>query len=281
MLGGEVTYVVQMPRSRRSFACRNALVIPLALAVCSAPLRAAQPDPIFLRFEIFGGPRLHFLTVNIAVDHTDETYSIRAEAETRSVADLFLDLRSRLEARGRVAAGALLPEAMRAETHRRGADFFTRIDYAADGSVTAEASPPPTRPATPVTPAQMRATIDQMTAYLALARALASRGSCTLVLAVFDGRRRYDLHFTDAPAEALPGFAGATQLCHMSRRRIAGFPSERAGSEVTDLGKLWFARLLPGDLMIPVRVEFESEFGAFIAKLAELRAVGVHMQFKE
>jgi hypothetical protein len=30
-----------------------------------------------------------------------------------------------------------------------------------------------------------------------------------------------------------------------------------------------------------VRVEFESEFGAFIANLAELRASGVHMQFKE
>jgi hypothetical protein len=43
--------------------------------------------------------------------------------------------------RGRISDGVLLPEAMHAETHRRGFDLSTRIDYGVDGTVTAEARP--------------------------------------------------------------------------------------------------------------------------------------------
>lgn len=270
-----------MRRCCRSGAYGKVFSPLLALAVCLAAAGGAEADPILLRFEIFGGPGLHFLTLAATVDYTSETYAITAEAKTRSMADLFLDLHSRLEVRGKVAGDALRPEAMHAETHRRGADFYTRIDYGADGSVKANASPPPMRPVTPVSAAQMRGTIDQLTAYLALARSLARRGSCTLGLAVFDGRRRYDLNFTDATAESLPGFAGTVQVCRMSRLRIAGFPIDRGSSERTDQGKLWFARLLADELMVPVRMEFDSEFGTFTAELAELRGRGVHLRFKE
>jgi hypothetical protein len=55
--------------------------------------------------------------------------------------------------------------------------------------------PPPTSAVTPITSLQMRGTVDQMTAYLALARNLGRRGIGALALAVFDGRRRYDLSF--------------------------------------------------------------------------------------
>ena len=221
------------------------------------------------------------MTLTTTVDQSSEGYSITAEAETRGLVDLFLDLHGRLEVRGRITAGTLLPEAMRAETHRRGADLYTRIDYGAEGTVTAEAKPPLADSTVPATPAQMRGTIDQLTAYLVLARNLARRGSCALALAVFDGRRRYDLNFADgAASETLPGI-GATQVCRMSRRRIAGFPADRGGNEMADQGKLWFARLLPGDLMVPVRIEFASEFGRFTAELAELRGRGVDLQFAE
>jgi len=242
---------------------------------------AAQPDRIFLRFEVFGGPGPHFMTLTATVDQWSEGYSIAAVAETRGLADLFLGLHSKLDVRGRVAAGAFLPQAMRAETPRRGLDLYTRIDYGADGVVTAEVTPPPAPPIAAATPAQMRGTIDQLTAYLVLARHLARRGSCALTLAVLDGRRHYDLSFTDAPPAALPGTGDAAQVCRMSRYRIAGFPAEHSGNETADQGILWFARPLPGDLMVPVRFEFASELGRFTAELAELRGRGADLRFAE
>jgi Protein of unknown function (DUF3108) len=270
-----------MHRYRRARAFRKALWLLLALANCRVPANAAEPDSIFLRFEVFGGPGLHFLTLTATVNQSSEAYSISAEAETRGIVDLFLDLHSRLEVRGRISAGVLRPEAMRADTHRRGVHLHTRIDYGPNGTVTAEATPPTTPPVTPAAPAQMRGTVDQLTAYLMLARSLARAGTCALALAVFDGRRRYDLTFTDAEPEALPDSDAHSQVCSMSRRRIAGFPADRGGDETTDQGKLWFARLLPGDVMIPVRMQFASEFGTFAAELAELRGRGVYLRLRE
>ena len=37
----------------------------------------------------------------------------------------------------------------------------------------------------------------------------------------------------------------------------------------------------PGDLMVPVRMEFASEFGTFTAELAELRGRGVNLLLAE
>jgi hypothetical protein len=56
-----------------------------------------------------------------------ERYSLAVDPETRSLGDLFVDLRSR------ISADAFLPETMRAETHRRGIDLRPRVGYAADG----------------------------------------------------------------------------------------------------------------------------------------------------
>jgi len=66
-------------------------VLVLALALLGAPTRAVEPDSIYLRFEIFGGPGLHFLTLQVSVDQSRERYSLAVDAETRSLADLFVD----------------------------------------------------------------------------------------------------------------------------------------------------------------------------------------------
>jgi hypothetical protein len=67
----------------------------------------------------------------------------------------------------------------------------------------------------------------------------------------------------------------------MSRCRIAGFSAEHGGNEAADLESCGSARLLPGDLVIPVRMEFASEFGTFTAELAELRGRGADLQLAE
>ena len=66
-----------------------------ALAICSGAARAAEPDTIFLRFEVYGGPGLHFLTLHVSVDQSRERYALGVDAATRGIADLFVDLRSR------------------------------------------------------------------------------------------------------------------------------------------------------------------------------------------
>jgi hypothetical protein len=42
-------------------------------------------------------------------------------------------------------------------------------------------------------------------------------------------------------------------------------------------GKIWYARLLAGDRMLPVRMEFETGSAAVKGYLAELRSRGVDL----
>jgi hypothetical protein len=70
-------------------------------------------------------------------------------------------------------------------------------------------------------------------------------------------------------------FAGPIQLCQIIREEIRRNPGQ--GEDTYQRGKVWYARLAAGDLMLPVRMEFETTFGTVRGYLAELRGHGVHL----
>jgi hypothetical protein len=261
---------------------RTAPSVGLSLLLLTTA-QAGDPDRIEMRIEMSGTAGVHVATNHTVVEEAAGRYAITTDVESRGIAAVFIDLTSHSEVRGRLTNDAALPEGYLGEVHRNGVVTRNRVKYPANGLVTGE-STPPAETHTPVTPQLMRGTVDQLTAFFMIERKLAYRGSCALVVAVFDGRRRYDLHFTDvAPEEsqvaADRNFAGATQVCRMRREAIAGFLDDSGLTEGAYEGKLWFARLLPGDLMIPVQMEFNTEFGKVTGRLAELRGRGVHQLF--
>jgi Protein of unknown function (DUF3108) len=274
-----------------SRACFQCLAYCLNRAAHSAGLwllllttaLAAGPDRIEMRIEMFGIAGVHVATNRTIVEEATERYAITTDVESQGIGAVFINLTSHSEVRGRLTNTAARPQVYLGEVHRNGVVSRNRVQYATDGAVTAE-STPPAETRTPVTPPLMRGTVDQLTAFFMIERQLAYRGSCALVVAVFDGRRRYDLHFTDVAPEAAPAtadrnFAGATQVCRMRREAIAGFLDDSGRTEGAYEGKLWFARLVQGDLMIPVQMEFSTEFGTVTGHLAELHGRGVHLQF--
>jgi hypothetical protein len=243
----------------------------------------ADLDRVEMRIEMFGPAGIHVATNRTIVEEAPERYAITTDVESRGIGAVFINLTSHSEVRGRLTSNAVRPQAYLGEVHRNGVISRSRVDYASNGMVTAE-SVPPAETRTPVTLPLMRGTVDQLTAFFIIERQLAFRGSCALVVAVFDGRRRYDLHFTDVAPEASPAtadrnFVGGTQVCHMQREAIAGFLDDSGRTEGAYEGTLWFARLVRGDLMIPVQMEFSTEFGTVAGRLAELRGRGVHQQF--
>jgi Protein of unknown function (DUF3108) len=245
--------------------------------------RAADPDRIEMRVEMFGMAGVHVATNRTIVEEAAGAYAITTDVESRGIAAMLFNLTSHSQVRGRLVAGTARPEEYIGEVHRNGVVTHSRVAYAVDGTVTA-VSTPPAETETPVTPPMLRGTVDQLTAFFMIERQLANRGACARVVAVFDGRRRYDLHFTDAAPDASGptperDVAGGTQVCRMRREAIAGFLDGSGRSEGAYEGKLWFARLLQGDLMIPVRTDFETEFGAVTGHLTELRGRGVDLRF--
>ena len=271
--------------SRLSILPAVALSFLGAIVTLAAP--AQEADPVQLRIEVYGFAGFHVLTNRTSVAASGDRYSIATDIDTRGIARVFIDLTSHSEVRGRLTHDAARPDAYHGDVRRNGADRHYRIDYNPDGTVASEQTPPSAVLHTSAVVDQMRGTVDQLTAFFVLERQLAQRGSCGLVVPVFDGLSRYNLRFTDAQAETLSPkgrqrFAGPTVACNISREDVPGFPGgQDANGGTYTRGKIWYARLTGGSQMVPVRMEFDTEFGTVQGYLAELRGRGVDLRFMD
>jgi hypothetical protein len=258
-----------------------AIAAALLVAFDATRASAAETNRVDARFEIFGFAGFHVLTNRTTVDESGDRYAISMDLDTRGLASVFVDLTSHSEVHGRLGRDAPRPEAYRADVRRNGADRRYGLDYRGDGTVI-DASPPPSaeRPLL-VAAEQMRGTVDQLTAYFLIERQLANRGTCALVVPVFDGAGLYNLRFTDVKRETLSpdgyqNFVGPTQVCEVAREEIV--INRHQNEDTYRRGKVWYARLIPGDLALPVRMEFDTAFGVVKGYLAELRGRGVNLQ---
>jgi hypothetical protein len=254
---------------------RRALsLVPLALLWLAVP--ASADERIATRFEMFGFAGLQMLTLHTRTEEVGNRYSVAADFATRGLAGVFDDLAARAQVEGRLVAGSAQPAWFRNNTNRAGAARQSRLDYLPDGSVDAATTPPLPQP---LAAAALRGTVDNLTAYFRLERQLAHTGSCGLTERVFDGRHAYDLVFADAGHRVLAprggqNFVGDTIGCTMVRRNWPDFPDPEK-DEGARSGTIWYAKLLPGDLMVPVRMRMDTQFGIVEGYLAEVHASGL------
>jgi Protein of unknown function (DUF3108) len=253
-----------------------------AFAALAAP--AAEQDPFDLRIEVYGFAGFHVLTNRTSLATSGDRYSITMDLDTRGIATIFVNLNSHSEVDGRLTGDVVHPANYHSDVRRNGIDRRYRIDYRNDGTVAADSTPPSVALHTTAAADQMRGTVDQLTAFFILERQLARSGSCALVVPVFDGRNRYNIRFTDAGSEMLSPqgrqhFSGRTQVCNVTREDIADFPNSDQSEGTYRAGKIWYARLTAGGQMVPVRMEFDTEFGKVEGYLGEMRGHGVDLHF--
>jgi hypothetical protein len=250
----------------------------LGLPTASAP----AADTIALRIEVFAVAGIHVLTLHSNLEEAGNRYAINVDYATSGIAGLFVAVTTHAQVRGRLGDSSAQPEAFRKDTRRNGADRHNKLEYRPDGTVEGGSTPPLPQggPA-----AAGRGTVDNLTAYFMLERQLARTGSCKLSVPVFDGQFRYDLYFSDAGKPTLApasgqNFAGATIACRMMRRYLDSNADEEQ-DEGARQGTIWYAKLIPGDLMVPVRMELETHVGNVTAYLAELHGRGVDLKLME
>ena len=98
---------------------------------------------------------------------------------------------------------------------------------------------------------------------------------------MFDGRYRYDLVFADAGKRTLSPeggqrLEGPAIACRMTRQD--GGTADQEQSEGAKQGIFWYAPMLPGGVVVPVRMQLETQIGTVDAYLAELHGRGVDLQ---
>src|SRR4051794_17612153 len=250
------------------------LLVALGPVAFAAPTVAA--DRVSMRVEVYGLMGLHVLTLNTSVEESGDRYAINSHYATTGVAGLVVDQTTRATTVGRLLPASAQPELFRSETRRNGVERHDQVDYRPDGSVKGNS----TKIAFDTASAATRGTVDNLTAYFRLERQLAAKGTCALTVPVFDGRYRYDLVFADAGKRALSPeggqrLEGPAVACRMTRQDRGTADQEQ--SEGAKQGTFWYAPLLPGGVVVPVRMQLETQIGTVDAYLAELHGRGVDL----
>ena len=256
-----------------------AIAFALLFSLDASRAPAGEADRVDARFEIFGFAGFHVLTNRTTIQQIGDRYAISMELDTRGLASIFVDLTSHSEVRGELARGAARPEAYRADVRRNGAERHYAVDFRKDGSIGNVAVPASSGEPFVVAAEQTRGAVDQLTAYFLIETQLAHGGSCSLVVPVFDGTGFYKLRFSDLRRETLSAdgyqkFAGPAQVCQVVREDIVVNPDRN--EDTYKRGRIWYAQVA-GDRMMPVRMEYDTAFGAVKGYLAELRGRGAKL----
>jgi hypothetical protein len=244
---------------------------------------AAEADIINTHFVVFGFAGVEVLSMDSRTEEGGGKYAISVDYATKGVAKMFVSLTSRAHVRGRIADGTAQPGWFDRETRRNGVNRVEQVVYRPDGTVEGSSTPPPP---TPPKPADERGTVDNLSAYFRLQLQLARTGHCAMTARVFDGRHRYDLVFTDAGHQKLSpdggqNFTGEAIGCHMKRRLLDnGIPAAEQ-DEGAHSGTIWYANLVAGDVMVPVRMKLETQLGEVHGYLAELHGKGLNLAMME
>jgi hypothetical protein len=262
------------------FAPLAGIAFALLFAPATVKTPAAEIDRVDARFEIYGFAGFHLLTNRTTVREAGDRYAIAMDLDTRGLASVFVDLTSHSEVHGELVRNTARPEAYRADVRRNGAERHYALDYRHDGTVTNASVPVAAERPFLIAAEQIRGTVDQLTAYFLLERQLAGGGNCSLVVPVFDGSGFYNLRFTDVKREMLSAngyqaFEGPSQECQVVREDIAVDPDRKEDTYKT--GRIWYAQVVAGDRMMPVRMEFDTAFGAVKGYLAEFRGRGIKL----
>ncbi|WP_114856913.1 DUF3108 domain-containing protein [Azospirillum brasilense] len=217
---------------------------------------------------------------------TEGRYSVQVNAAT----DGFLGRLFPWETQS-LSVGTVTPDGVAPIRHTqsgvlRGSPRTVTLDFAPDGSVRTQVSPPPEEEdRDPVPDTLSRETRDPLSGVLDMLMAGLHGGGCQRTVPVYDGRRRYDMIFTDRGMTMIGAsrhsvFAGAARQCRVSHKPIAGYertPRQAfwqrggGGREERPPVDLWIAPVEGSGPPLPVRLETDSGFGGVVIHLTAAR----------
>ena len=249
---------------------------------------AIEPGRLGLTYEVYSGG-FHLLTVDLDLAMANQRYGVTTRMQTAGLLSWFLSWTQVSASEGVIRNDAMEPERHRSEGQIRGRRRSVEIDYDKGKASAVRVEPPPVededRDEVPVS--MQREGPDPMSAILGAVQRLSAGRGCGGRLPVFDGRRRYDLVLIDRGRRQMPEtrystFAGDALECDFTYEPIAGHIRRRPDPERSEKRNIQsgrvFAAVTAGSLVMPVRIEIDSDWGLTVAHLREVRRLPMGAQ---
>lgn len=177
---------------------------------------------------------------------------------------------------GRFQADSAVPREFVSTGQFRGRPYVMRMQWRGGQPTVLQLEPPDEDVREPVPAEQQAHTIDTLSAMASLLQKIGATGRCDGGLHTFDGRRLSELQARTVGEESLPetgrsSFKGTALRCDFEGRQLAGFlrDADQAALRRVQHGSAWFARVVPGGPVVPVRITFSAQsFGEATMYLA-------------
>jgi len=264
---------------------RLTLLAALAYGITAAPGYAdSGPGRVFEYQAYLGGVPVAAGGVEYVLG--DGRYRLAFELRTEGMTSWFFPWTQTTTSQGvlpeSATAGAVRVARHRSASIWRGAGRHMEIAWHDDVPRIESMEPARESDDHPDVPEEMtRGTLDPLSAVFAFGRGVGETASCSRTIAVFDGRRRYDMVGIDDGTEILKGgrtapVEGEAVRCRFQLETIAGFPSNaRVLDERRRLeGMAWFKQMAPDYPPVPVRIEMETGIGSLMLHLIGTKPSG-------
>lgn len=269
----------EAPLAMRGWSPAGSTLAMLALAVLivgASPggARAEGAARLNLEYAVYAGG-IRALVFESEVDLSADGYSLSLNARSEGLLQRLTRFSLTAESEGAAAPGGLTPKRFRSESNwRTSSGRWVELVYGPDGFPVSRGEPAPEDDdRDPVPAALRRETVDPITALLQVVRNLQAAEGCDATLAVFDGRRRFDVTTRDGGMVELAKseqalFSGPAQRCLLTLKPVSGFWKGRRADGRTDPKiEVFLAPAAPGGHWIPVRLHADSRFGGVRAHL--------------
>ncbi|MEX2617389.1 MAG: DUF3108 domain-containing protein [Alphaproteobacteria bacterium] len=242
---------------------------------------SADSQPLRAKYDVYFGS-FHVLSSTALYERGDGEYVVSATGRTRGILEFFFKWAGETRTTGRFNGPQVLPTLHESRGQGRSEERRMSIRYDDSGEV-ADLVVEPTPDPEDVTPLPENAevgTVDPLTVFADLGRAISEGRGCAGTYAVFDGKRRYDVTISDRGEKVLEptshsAFSGPALICHVEWDMKGGARREKNKYSRTARDRtVYVAAPFEGAEPIPVAMTIETDYGTLTGHLTSVEADG-------
>ncbi len=228
--------------------------------------------------------------VDVSARIDGPAYVAQSTLDTRGLISVFWQAHIEASSNGQLAPTGMHP-AQYAAVSRHGSKIQNvTVNYNGEGPIEVLSNPPYNLNKYPVTDEQRRNTVDPLSAMLFVATGITANADnpCGTTAPVYDGRRRYDIHFVYQKTENVElsnhAYKGPAFVCQVKYVQIAGFKQK-----ILEEGKrlppmfAWIVSM-PGRadaarrLSLPIKLWAETSWGTATAVVSRVQLDGISVE---
>lgn len=269
-------------------------IIFAALLMVALPVSAAsvltKPQDFTLTYGVYGGG-FQALTADIRFQFTKTGYHMTMDAKPYGVLGHLLPWAGQYDTTGLLRNGEFIPQTHEKLSTWRDDKSHLMLFYNKNGEmikqtkVTVEGGKKKSEAVT-IDPSWHKGTVDIATAILNMLIEVNENGTCNQITATYDGKRRFDMRFTDKGSDTLAESnlniaRGKAHRCQLELLPIEGFTGkprgyymiQEQGRALGALPLVWMAPLWTGGPDVPVRMLIKSDFGSLFLHVQGIKKV--------